>query len=334
MLKPEIIAEIGQAHDGSVGILHSFIDAIAATGARIIKFQMHFADAESSVHDEFRVRFSRVDATRYDYWKRMELTASQWSEVKSHCEAVGCEFLCTPFSLRAVNLLNEIGVTRYKVGSGDVSNRLLLEAIARTGKPVILSSGMSNMSELDEAVALFTSRDLDISVMQCTSQYPVPPHKWGLNLISELKARYNVPIGLSDHSGTIFPGLAAAALGASLVEIHATFDRAMFGPDTTSSLTMTDLSELVKGIGQISDALSNPESKDDAEGLENMRRLFGRSLTVGRDVQEGAILTFEDLEAAKPVGYGIEPKDFEQVLGKRLKRNLTKGSFILESDFE
>lgn len=334
MLPPQVIAEIGQAHDGSLGILHSMIDAIAAAGARIIKFQMHIADAESSVHDEFRVRFSRVDATRYDYWKRMELTPEQWAEVKSHCESLGCEFFCTPFSVRAVNLLEDLGVARYKVGSGDVNNLLLLEAIARTGKPAILSSGMSTLDELDRAVELLRGRSGSLAVMQCTSQYPVKPERWGLNYIGELRSRYGLPTGLSDHSGTIFPGLAAVALGASFIEVHAVFDKQMFGPDATSSLSMSELGQLVKGVGDIATALATHGSKNDVSEFSNMRRLFGRSLTVATDLQQGSVLTFADLEAAKPAGYGIEPREYELALGKRLKRSLTRGSFLTEGDIE
>ena len=138
-----IIAEIGQAHDGSVGILHSYIDAVAETGVDAIKFQTHIADAESSALEPFRKKFSYVDKTRFDYWKRMELTLDQWKEVKQHCDDAGLEFISSPFSCAAVDLLEALNVQRYKVGSGEITNHLLLEKIAATGKPVIISSGPS-----------------------------------------------------------------------------------------------------------------------------------------------------------------------------------------------
>jgi N,N'-diacetyllegionaminate synthase len=144
-----IIAEIGQAHDGSLGILHSYIDAIAATGVDAIKFQTHIAEAESSMAEPFRVNFSYEDVTRYDYWHRMSFTKEQWIGIKEHCEKVGLEFISSPFSQAAVDLLESIGVTRYKIGSGETSNFLMLEKIAKTGKPIILSSGMSSYEELD-----------------------------------------------------------------------------------------------------------------------------------------------------------------------------------------
>ena len=330
MKELELVVEIGQAHDGSLGILHSLIDAIAGAGAKIIKFQMHIAAAESSPHDEFRIQFSRVDATRRDYWRRMELSLDQWREVKLHCESLGCEFLCTPFSVQAVQVLEALNVERYKVGSGDVSNHLLLEAICRTEKPVILSSGLSTFDELDQAVDLFRSRKRSITVMQCTSEYPVAPERWGLNLIAELKARYQTPVGLSDHSGTIYPGLAAAALGAEMIEVHATFDRRMFGPDASSSLSIDQLAMLVQGVQQIGQALAHPRSKQQSDQAQNMRQLFGRSLTAATDIARDTPITFDQLEAAKPAGYGIPPSRYAEVLGKTLNRDLAKGEFIVE----
>jgi len=329
-----IIAEIGQSHDGSLGILHSLIDAISGAGGQVIKFQMHYADVESSEHDQFRVSFSRVDRTRQDYWRRMELTPKQWLEIKEHCESLGCEFLCTPFSVHAVRVLEEIGVKRYKVGSGDISNHLLLEAIRRTGKPVILSSGMSNYDELDVAVKIFADSKTHVSILQCTSQYPAPPSRWGLNLISEIRDRYLVPVGLSDHSGSIYPGLSAAALGAELLEVHVTFDRRMFGPDASSSLEIAELSQLVQGVRAIKEAIDNPVDKSDLSDVEQMRALFGRSLVVAEDIHKGDRITFELLEAAKPLGFGVSPDRYSDLIGRKSKRDLKKGSFLLEEDLE
>ena len=140
-----IIAEIAQAHDGSVGILHSYIEALATTGVDAVKFQTHIAEAESSEFETFRIPFSYVDKTRFDYWQRMELTCDQWIEVREHCHKAGMKFISSPFSCKAVDLLEEAGVDSYKIGSGEVNNHLLLEKIGLTGKPVILSSGMSNL---------------------------------------------------------------------------------------------------------------------------------------------------------------------------------------------
>mgnify|MGYP000300710275 CR=1 FL=1 len=150
-----------------------------------IKFQTHIAEAESSALEPFRVKFSYEDATRFDYWKRMSFTAQQWIEIKQHCDEVGLEFLSSPFSMAAVELLETLGVARYKIGSGEVSNFLMLERIAETGKPIILSSGMSSLDELQATVDFLKPYGNELSLLQCTTSYPTSPENIGLNVILE-----------------------------------------------------------------------------------------------------------------------------------------------------
>ncbi len=323
-----IIAEIAQAHDGSVGILHSYIDALATTGVDVIKFQTHIAEAESSEHEPFRKPFSYVDKTRFDYWKRMELTIEQWKQVKDHCDNAGIEFLSSPFSCAAVDLLENLNVKKYKVGSGEIINHLLLDKIARTGKPVILSSGMSSYNELDSAVDLVREK-VPLSVMQCTTSYPANPLQWGLDIISVLKNRYNIPVGFSDHSGDIFASLAATALGADLVEFHVVFDKKMFGPDATASVEVRDVDRLVSGIKQIRQSINSNHQKDLFAGeCETLKKMFGKSLAINKPVSTGHVVTLNDLEAKKPAGFGIPAKDYQQIIGKRIKENMAKWDFI------
>ena len=173
-----IVAEIGQAHEGSLGIAHSYIDALVDTGVHAIKWQTHIAEAESSDYEPFRIKFSYEDDTRYEYWKRMQFTAEQWRGLKDHCAKVGMDFISSPFSLAAVDLLEELGVAAYKVGSGEVNNKLLLERVALTGKPIILSSGMSSIAELDQSVSFLNTFNSQISILQCTTKYPTEPQDW------------------------------------------------------------------------------------------------------------------------------------------------------------
>ena len=273
-MKPTIIVEIGQAHDGSLGLLHSYIDAISDTGVDAIKFQTHIAEAESSINEPFRVNFSYEDKTRYDYWKRMEFTFDQWKEIKKHCEKVGLEFISSPFSISAVDLLEKLEISRYKIGSGEVNNLLMLDKIAKTGKDIILSSGMSNFNELDNVFKFLSSYDSNISVMQCTTQYPTNPENIGLNVISELKKRYNVPVGFSDHSGKIYPSIAATTLGADLIEFHAVFDRRQFGPDSKSSLEIDEIRMLVEAVSYISSAVMNPVNKNNNSEFRDLKKIF------------------------------------------------------------
>lgn len=329
-----LIAEIGQAHEGSLGIAHSYIDALAETGVDAIKWQMHIADAESSLQEPFRVKFSKEDATRYDYWKRMEFTMEQWAGIKTHCEEKGMEFLVSPFSNKAVDELEALGVKRYKIGSGEVVNYLMLKKIAETSKPIILSSGMSSFSELDLCIDYLRNFSSPVSILQCTTAYPTKAENWGLNVISELKDRYNLPVGFSDHSGDIYACLAAASLGAEILEFHVVFDKRMFGPDAKSSLTIDETKKLVEGVRNIKRAFDNPIDKNDNSEFRELKKIFEKSLSVNKDLKAGHILKFEDLEAKKPKDQGISATAFESILGRKLKNDLEAWSFLNEGDLE
>jgi N,N'-diacetyllegionaminate synthase len=332
--KPYYIAEIGQAHEGSLGILHSYIDALATTGVHAVKFQMHIAAAESSQHEPFRVKFSYEDDTRFDYWKRMEFTLDQWKEIKQHCDAVGLDFICSPFSNLAVDWLEEIGVTSYKIGSGEVTNLLLLEKIAQTSKPLILSSGMSSFTELDATVAFLRAKKVPFSILQCTTSYPTQPEQFGFNVIQELKERYQVAVGFSDHSAKVSTNIAAVALGAEILEFHVVFDRRMFGPDAKSSLMIDEISQLVEGCNAISKAKQHPVNKNDNSNFTALKTIFEKSLAVNKELTKGHILTFEDLEAKKPKGFGIDAAKFQEVIGRKLSKNVKQWDFLNEGDLE
>ena len=251
------------------------------------------------------MKFSYVDPTRFDYWKRMEFTPGQWHGIKSHCDESGMEFLCSPFSCAAVDLLEDLGVRRYKIASGEITNHLMIEKIARTGKPIILSTGLSTYKDLDECVSFIKPFGNHVTILQCTTRYPTPAGDVGLNVIAELRERYRVPVGLSDHSGTIYPAIAAAALGAEMIEVHAVFDKMMFGPDSSSSLTMAEVAQLVHGVRFVEEALRSPVNKADDEAFKESRRIFGKSLSVNKDLKAGSVLRSADLEAKKPLGCGV-----------------------------
>ncbi|MCM4161426.1 N-acetylneuraminate synthase [Antarcticibacterium flavum] len=329
-----IIAEIAQAHEGSLGIAHSYIDALAKTGVDAVKFQVHIAEAESSEFEPFRVTFSTQDKTRFDYWKRMEFSFEQWQELKAHCEEVGVEFMASPFSNAAVDLLEKLEVKRYKIGSGEVGNFLMLEKIAATGKPVILSSGMSSFEELDCTVEFLQKKNVEYSILQCTTAYPTRPENYGLNIIQELKKRYKVPVGYSDHSAKIETCIAATALGAEILEFHAIFSREMFGPDASSSLEIAEITQLVSAVKNIQIALQHPIDKNDNSAYGELKSIFEKSLAVNKALQAGHVLRFEDLESKKPKGFGISATHFQKVIGKKLKKGLKKWDFLNEEDVE
>lgn len=329
-----VAAEVGQAHDGSLGAAHAYIDAAAKAGADAIKFQTHIADAESTPAETFRVHFSRQDATRYDYWKRMEFTAEQWHGLAKHCRDVGLEFLSTPFSMQAVDLLERLDIAAWKVGSGEVTNLPMLERMAATRRPVLLSSGMSSWRHLDDAAACIRRCGADLAVFQCTTAYPCGPQKIGLNVLSELRDRYACPVGLSDHSGTTYAGLAAVALGADLLEVHIVFSRECFGPDTPASITIDELRHLVEGAKFIRTCLAHPLDKDaEAERTGELRTLFGKSIVAVGDLPAGSRLTAADLALKKP-GTGMAATELSGVIGRTLRRAVTRDAFITPADLD
>lgn len=327
-----IIAEVAQNHDGSLGTAHAYIDAVARTGADAIKFQTHIAAAESSPSEPWRVKFSRQDATRYEYWQRMEFTESQWAGLAEHARERNLLFLSSPFSIEAAELLMRTGVAGWKIASGEVGNEPMLRYLISTGLPFLVSSGMSPYAELDNAVARVQAAGLPLCVFQCTTSYPCPPEKIGLNLLSELAARYGCPAGLSDHSGTIFPSLAAATLGAGAIEIHVTLSRECFGPDVPASVTTAELRQLVDGVRFIERMMANPVKKDAmAEEMSELRNLFTKSIVFRRDLAAGATISEDDLTVKKP-GTGIPANRLHEFVGMTLARPVATGHYLEMDD--
>lgn len=328
-----IIAEIGQAHDGSLGSAHAYIDAVAHAGVDAVKFQTHIAHAESTRHEQFRVKVFPQDNTRYDYWKRMEFTFQQWSDLAAHARDLGLEFLSTPFSKEAIDLLQMLDVSAFKIGSGDVSNFDLLDEIIATQKPILLSSGMSSYDELDTTVGRIKTAGNKLAVFQCTTSYPCDAKEIGYNVLAELKQRYRCPVGLSDHSGTIFPSLAAVTLGANLLEVHSVFSKQCFGPDTKSSLDMTELKQLVDGVRFIEKGLMNKIDKNIAsEARAKTKKLFSRSAFYTRDMKAGSVFS-EDSFAMKKPGGGMNVSMANQLVGKTLKEDRCFDDFVSVEDF-
>jgi N,N'-diacetyllegionaminate synthase len=329
-----IIGEVAQSHDGSLGMAHSFIDAIANAGADAVKFQTHIAAAESTSAEPWRVKFSRQDATRFDYWKRMEWSEEQWLGLKQHADERGLLFLSSPFSTEAVDMLERIGIKAWKIASGEVSNTPLFERLAATRLPILLSTGMSPIGEIDMAVELVRANNLPLLIMQCTSAYPCPPEKVGLNLIPFFRNRYGCPVGLSDHSGTIYPALGAAMLGIDALEVHVALSREMFGPDVPVSVTTDELRQVVAGVRFIEQMNANPVDKDQlAREMSPLRDMFTKSVVVRVDLPAGALLQEEHLQARKP-GTGIAAARLPELIGVRLRRSVRANELLQEEDLE
>jgi len=317
-----IVAEIAQAHDGSLAAAHEYIDLVSKSGVDAVKFQTHIASAESTSREPWRVKMATTDKSRYEYWKRMEFTRDEWIELRDHCLNIGLGFLSSPFSVAAVELLNQLDVEVWKIASGEVGNTPMIEAMLLTQKPIILSTGLSTLSEIDSLVNLIRSRGVDLTILQCTSEYPCPAKMTGLNLLKDFTERWNCRVGISDHSGTIFPSIASVALGATVIEVHVTSSRDAGGVDGPSSVTPDELVQLVRGVRFIESAMASRLDKTIlSESAANMKQIFGRSIVASRDLVVGHVLTRDDLAFKKPGG-GLSWDQLDLILGKKLSKSV------------
>lgn len=331
---PYLIAEVAQAHDGSLGFAHAFIDAAAEARADAIKFQTHFADEESTRDEPFRVKFSKQDATRFDYWKRMEFTDEQWAGLAEHARAKKLAFISSAFSMRAVELLERLGMPAWKVASGEVLSPGFLQRLAATGRPVLLSTGMSPYREIAQAFEILAGTGAPVAVLQCTSRYPTALPDVGLNVIDELRRRFRCAVGLSDHSGQVYPALIAMARGADLIEAHITLDKRMFGPDVSSSLTVEEFAMLSAMRDALAVLDSHPVDKDAmAQAMTGMRELFQKSVAPTRPLPAGSLLTRDMLTTKKPAT-GIPAADIGRVVGRRLARAVVPDRVLNWSDLD
>ena len=332
--KAFVIAEVAQAHDGSLGTAHAYIDAVADCGVDGVKFQTHIASEESTLDEPFRVSFGVQDETRYDYWQRMEFSEEQWQGLYDHASEKGLVFLSSPFSVAAVEMLHRIGVSVWKVASGEILTPDIFSAIARTKLPIIVSSGMSSPADIDIAVSRLQENSLEYALMQCTSMYPTPLEMVGLNILDEFKSKYGCPVGLSDHSGSIYPALMAMARSANLIEVHSTLSKQAFGPDVSSSLVMDDLKRVCEARDAFAMMVNNPVDKEKvAKGLAENMKLFSKSVVLKSAQSNGTVLSKDMLTLKKP-GTGISASEQNSLIGRKLKRDVSSDRLLRWEDLE
>jgi N-acetylneuraminate synthase len=329
--KTFIIAEIGSTHDGSMGNAKSAIEVAAECGADAVKFQVHIAAAET-LRDAPMPSYFKGEP-RFEYFDRTGFTREEWLELKANAEERGMTFLSSPFSTEAVELLESIGMERYKIPSGEVTNLPFIDRIAQNGKPVILSSGMSSWEELDRAVATVTAHHRNLTVLQCTTEYPCPPENVGLNVMLEMKERWGLPVGFSDHTLSNAAAMAAVTLGASIVEKHFTLSKRMYGSDARHSAEPEQFAELVSQIREIETIQSNVVDKSDISRFSEMKEIFQKSVVSQIDISEGATITLEMLGIKKP-GTGLAPERLADIVGRRATRAMPAHSIFRESDID
>jgi len=330
-----IIAEIADSHNGSIETAKKMVDEIKKSGAQVAKFQLHLPDIEMVPGS-----IQMWDGPLYDILKRNLFTPEMHKEMMDYCEKIGIEYLCTPFCPKAVDILNGMGVKFFKTGSGELANlpqhRKLAQISALTGKPVIVSTGMSTWEEIADTVSVYEEEGAkeNLVLMNCTSGYPPEYTSLHLQTIEKLKTDFGTWVGQSDHSMDNYSCFAAAALGAKVVEKHFTLSRNQKGPDHKIALEPAMLKDLVDGIRKIEMAMS--QKKEIFEEEKPVRSWAFHSVVTSRDIKAGEVLTLENLLPKRP-GSGIPAKYLDKkyskkLLGKKIKRDLLRNTILRWED--
>ena len=317
-----IIAEIAQAHDGSLGNALAFIEQAKACGADAVKFQAHIATAESTKRDSFRVNIFPQDKSRFDYWKRMEFSQNDWILISNKCKECDIDLIVSPFSSESLKLLKNLTIKYLKIGSGEITNFELISDCLKTKIPIIISSGMSSWNELKICSDYCKKFTPNFSFLQCTSKYPCKLSEIGLNNIPLLKSRLGAKfVGLSDHSGDEDVGIAACAQGAEILEVHFCWHKSMFGPDTSSSLDPSQLTRLCNFRDKMKSLCLETNKDILAKDLAPMKTLFERSLVASQDLEVGTVIEENHIAYKKPAG-GLPLSHKEYLIGKKLQKNI------------
>lgn len=325
-----IIAEAGVNHNGDAALARRIIDAAAEAGADAVKFQTFYADelvSRTARKARYQIENTADDGSQYDMLKALELADADYAALHRHAAERGIDFLSTPFSERAADLLERIGVTAYKVSSGDLTHLPLLRHIARKGRPVILSSGMATLAEIEEGIEALRSEGCDeISVLHCVSNYPAAPADCNLAAMGTIARAFGVPVGWSDHTEGEAISLAAVARGARIIEKHITLDRDLPGPDHRASMEPADFTRFVANVRAVESAIGNGLKVPTPAEVETAK-LGRRSVVTTRALTAGAVLTRADVAIKRP-GTGIAPRFLPYVLGRRLAQDLPESTAV------
>ncbi len=326
-----VVAEIGINHDGHLEQAHKLIDAAADAGADAVKFQTFRADRLLIPAEERLAQQEPGSESAYQLFQRLELSREAHEQLKSHADARGVVFLSTPFDEESADFLDQLGVPAFKVASADITHIPLLRHLAAKKRPILLSTGMSYLGEVSDALlALKSAGAKDILLLHCVSLYPAPPETLNLRSIATMRSQFGLPVGYSDHSeGFIIP-LAAAAIGAVLIEKHFTLSKDLPGPDHKVSMDPAELHNLVHHLQNVEASLGDGR-KHPAPAEEECRRESRRSIVVTVDVRATEVIA-PWMVAIKRPGIGIEPRHVESVIGMRARRNLGKNSILQWED--
>ena len=324
-----IIAEAGVNHNGKIELAKKLVDAAKNADADAVKFQT-FKTEEVMVRTAPKAEYQKEttgEGTQYDLIKKLELSEKDFKELAGYAKQKGIIFLSTPFDEESADLLEKLNVPTFKIGSGDLTNLLLLEHIAKKGKPIIVSTGMATLDEVEDAVnAVKNTGNNQLILLHCTSNYPANIEDCNLLAMHTLEKEFNVPVGYSDHTLGITVPVAAAAMGARVIEKHFTLDKNLPGPDHRASLEPDELKEMVKEIRNVEKALGTGEKKPAKSEIE-IQKVARKSIVAKVNIAKGSIITKEMLTVKRP-GTGLVPKYYYKIVGKKAKKNIKENELI------
>lgn len=334
-LRPFVIAEAGVNHNGDPDMAQRLVEAAAGAGADAVKFQTFDARSLATASAE-RAAYQRGAGkvvSQRTMLAELELPRDSWAGLAAHAEQHGILFLSTPFDRASVDLLAGLRLPAMKIGSGDLTNALLLRAVARLGVPVILSTGMGTIDEVDAALALLRTAGVSsVALLHCASIYPAPVEELNLRAIDTLRERFGVPVGFSDHTDGLLAPILAVGRGAVIIEKHLTLDRSLPGPDHAASLEPDELARMVGDVHAAWSALGDGVKAPRPAEREIMR-VARRSLVAVRDLEAGHAIGPADLDARRP-GTGISPMRVDELVGRRLARAVAEDQIVLPEDLD
>ena len=324
-----IIAEAGVNHNGDINLAYQLVDAAKAAGVDCIKFQT-FKSENLVSHTAQKAEYQKAatgDSSQQDMLKQLELSFDEFVSLKKYCDRKGICFLSTPFDFESIEFLNSIEMPFWKIPSGEVTNYPYLVALAKTGKPVVMSTGMCEMQEIEDAIAVLRENGTsDIKLLHCNTEYPTPYEDVNLKAMKTLRDAFGVEVGYSDHTKGIEVPIAAVAMGASVIEKHFTLDRNMEGPDHKASLEPQELKQMVDSIRHIEAALGSGDKRPSPSEKKNMA-VARKSIVAAKRIKAGDILTEENITVKRP-GNGICPMRWKEVLGTRAVRDFEEDELI------
>lgn len=331
-----IIAEAGVNHNGNINIAKKLIDVAVEAGVDAVKFQT-FSAKEVMIKTAPKASYQKETTnpceSQYEMAKRLELKKEDFLELSEHCKKNNVLFLSTPHDEESIDLLDKIGVKAFKIGSGDITNIPYLKKISKIGKPIILSTGMSNICEVEEAVnTIYSQGNTDLILLHCVSNYPAKVKDCNLRAMKTLSNVFNLPVGFSDHTLGIEISIAAVAMGAKVIEKHFTLDKTMIGPDHRSSLESEGLKAMIEGIRKVEQSLGNGIKKPRNSEIDIMK-VARKSIVAKTIIKKGEKIKENHLSIKRP-GTGIKPKNYDSLIGKVAKKNIEKDSLILWRDIE